>query len=88
MFEKNPQTVEESVRQLMIERAWLEQQDSVSDTDSLVEQGVIDSLTMMELIGFLERTYEIQVTDNELIPENFETLSAIASFVEQKRTSQ
>ncbi len=87
MFEKKPQTIEESVRQLMIDRAWLEQQDSVSDTDSLVEHGVIDSLTMMELIGFLERTYEIQVTDDELIPENFETLSAIAGFVEQKRTS-
>ena len=87
MFEKKPQTVEESVRQLMIERAWLEQQDSVSDTDSLVDHGVIDSLTMMELIGFLERTYGIQVTDDELIPENFETLSAIASYVGQKRTN-
>ena len=87
MFEQKTQTIEESVRQLMIERAWLEQQDSVSDTDSLVDHGVIDSLTMMELIGFLERTYGIQVTDDELIPENFETLSAIAGFVEQKRTS-
>jgi len=87
MFEKKPQTIEESVRQLMIERAWLEQQDSVSDTDSLLDHGVIDSLTMMELIGFLERTYGIQVTDDELIPENFETLSAIAGFVGQKRTS-
>ena len=87
MFEEKPQTVEESVRQLMIERAWLEQQDSVSDTDSLVDHGVIDSLTMMELIGFLERTYGIQVTDDELIPENFETLSAIASYVGQKRTN-
>ena len=87
MFEKKPQTIEESVRQLMIERAWLEQQDSVSDTDSLVDHGIIDSLTMMELIGFLERTYGIQVTDDELIPENFETLSAIAGFVGQKRSS-
>ena len=87
MFEQKTQTIEESVRQLMIERAWLEQQDPVSDTDSLVDHGVIDSLTMMELIGFLERTYGIQVTDDELIPENFETLSAIAGFVEQKRTS-
>jgi len=87
MFEQKTQTIEESVRQLMIERAWLEQQDSVSDTDSLVDHGVIDSLTMMELIGFLERTYGIQVTDDELIPENFETLSAIAGFVGQKRTS-
>ena len=87
MFEKKPQTIEGSVRQLMIERAWLEQQNSVSDTDSLLEHGVIDSLTMMELIGFLERTYGIQVTDDELIPENFETLSAIAGFVGQKRTS-
>jgi len=87
MFEKTPPTIEESVRQLMIERAWLEQQDSVSDTDSLLEHGVIDSLTMMELIGFLERTYGIQVTDADLIPENFETLSAIAGFVGQKRTN-
>jgi acyl carrier protein len=87
MFEQKTQTIEESVRQLMIERAWLEQQDPVSDTDSLVDHGVIDSLTMMELIGFLERTYGIQVTDDELIPENFETLSAIAGFVGQKRTS-
>ncbi len=87
MFEQKTQTIEESVRQLMIERAWLEQQDSVSDTDSLVDHGVIDSLTMMELIGFLERTYGIQVTDDELIPENFETLSAIASYVGQKRTN-
>ena len=84
MFEQKTQTIEESVRQLMIERAWLEQQDPVSDTDSLVDHGVIDSLTMMELIGFLERTYGIQVTDDELIPENFETLSAIANFVNQK----
>ena len=87
MFEKTPQTIEESVRQLMIERAWLEQNDSVSDTDSLLDHGVIDSLTMMELIGFLERTYGIQVTDDELIPENFETLSAIAGFVGQKRAN-
>jgi acyl carrier protein len=87
MFEQKTQTIEESVRQLMIERAWLEQQDPVSDTDSLVDHGVIDSLTMMELIGFLESTYGIQVTDDELIPENFETLSAIAGFVGQKRSS-
>ncbi len=87
MFEPKTQTIEESVRQLMIERAWLEQQDSVSDTDSLVDHGVIDSLTMMELIGFLERTYGIQVTEDDLIPENFETLSAIAGFVGQKRTN-
>ena len=86
MFEKKSQPVEESVRQLMIERAWMEQKNSVSDTDSLLEHGVIDSLTMMELIGFLERTYGIQVTDDELIPENFETLSAIAGFVGKKRT--
>ena len=87
MFEQKTQTVEESVRQLMIERAWLEQQEPVSDTDSLVDHGVIDSLTMMELIGFLEQTYGIQVTDDELIPENFETLSAIAGFVDQKRST-
>lgn len=58
----------------------------VSDDQSLLEAGIIDSLKMAELLSFIEDRYGIAVDDDELIPENFETLNAIVNFLEQKTT--
>jgi acyl carrier protein len=60
---------------------------SLSDNDSLIDSGIIDSLGIMKLIGFLEDTISIQISDEELVPENFSTVSAIASLVQKKRGS-
>lgn len=58
---------------------------NLSDTDSLIDSGIIDSLGIMKLIGFLEDKISIQITDDELIPENFSTVDAIASLVQKKQ---
>jgi acyl carrier protein len=52
---------------------------------SLLQSGLIDSLGMMELVAFLEQTFEVHIEDEDLVPENFETISAIARLVESKR---
>ena len=56
----------------------------LSDSDQLIESGVIDSLGMMKLIGFLEDNHAVQIDDMELVPENFSSIDAIASLVEKK----
>ncbi len=56
----------------------------VEDDQSLLEEGIIDSLKMVELLSFIEGRYGIVVDDDELIPENFETLNAMVNFLEQK----
>lgn len=56
----------------------------LADADPLIETGIIDSLGIMKLIGFLEDNLSIQVADNELIPENFSSLNAINSLVSSK----
>ena len=56
----------------------------VEDDRSLLEEGIIDSLKMVELLSFIEGRYGIVVDDDELIPENFETLNAMVNFLEQK----
>ncbi|MCG8318720.1 MAG: acyl carrier protein [Cytophagales bacterium] len=56
----------------------------LSDSDQLIESGVIDSLGMMKLIGFLEDNHSVQIDDMELVPENFSSIDAIASLVEKK----
>ncbi len=56
----------------------------LADSDPLIETGIIDSLGIMKLIGFLEDNLNIQVSDNELIPENFSSIEAISELVSKK----
>ena len=51
---------------------------------NLIEEGIIDSLGIMKLLTFIEETYNIQISDEELLPENFESLEAICTMVENK----
>jgi len=55
-----------------------------SDGESLLEAGVIDSMTMLDLITFLETKYGVAVDEDDMIPENFDTVDAIVSYVSGK----
>jgi len=52
--------------------------------EDLLEQRVIDSLGILRLVSFLEQSHGIRVMDEEIIPENFQSLNSIGRFVEQK----
>ena len=60
--------------------------DELADDASLMDLGVIDSTGVLELVGFLEETWEIQVDDTELIPENLDSIDAITDFVQRKKS--
>jgi len=57
---------------------------NLSDDDSLVENGVIDSVAIVQLLSFIEDNFAISIEDEELIPENFETINAMYSLIQQK----
>jgi acyl carrier protein len=59
-------------------------QASINEKESLLETGVIDSTGVLELIAFIEETYGIKIEDEEIIPENLDTILDITYFVEQK----
>lgn len=56
-------------------------------SESLIEAGIIDSTGVLELVGFLEETYDIQIADAELVPENLDSIDNIMGFVGAKRNS-
>jgi len=60
--------------------------DGVADNSSLVGQGIIDSAGILELVAFVEDAFGIQVGDSELVPENFDSLNGISSYLERKQT--
>ena len=59
--------------------------DSVGHDDDLLAQDVIDSLGIVELVAFLESRYEIDVGDDDLLPENFQSVNSVVAFVAAKR---
>lgn len=58
--------------------------DSVEPDEDLLARDVIDSHGIVELVAFLEQRYGIEVGDDDLLPENFSSVSRIVAFVEQK----
>ncbi len=56
----------------------------LGDDDSLVENGIVDQTGIIELVLFVEDTYNFQVPESDLTPENFDTISAIARYVSQR----
>ena len=61
-----------------------EDESSLNNDTSFLEQGIIDSTGVLELVNWLEENFDIQVEDTELIPENLDTVSSIASFIDRK----
>lgn len=58
--------------------------EDLKDTDSLIEKGIIDSLGIMKLIVYLEKEFDVKITDAELTPENFENIETVSQLVESK----
>ncbi len=54
------------------------------DDDSFLEKGIIDSTGILELIEYLEDTYSISIEDDELIPENLDSMNRVEAFITRK----
>ncbi len=54
------------------------------DNDSFFEQGIIDSTGVLELIAFLENKFNIEIKDEELIPENLDSINNLSKFIQGK----
>ncbi len=56
-----------------------------ADNASFLENGIIDSMNVMELVMFVEDRFGIRVEDNEIIPDHFDSVGQIAGFVRNKQ---
>ena len=57
---------------------------SVTDDESLIDNGVVDSLGVFQLVAFMEEAFRIRIGDEEINGENFHTVAAIEGFVRAK----
>lgn len=60
-------------------------ENALKNDDSFLEQGIIDSTGVLELVNWLEESFGFQVDDTELVPENLDSVNKLAAFIEKKK---
>jgi acyl carrier protein len=77
--------VKSTIRQFVTENFYLPDPAALDDNASLIDLGVVDSTGVLEVISFLEGTFELTVKEDETVPENLDSIARITAYVERKR---
>ena len=75
------------IKTFIIENFLFGNANGLNDDTSFLEEGIIDSTGVLELVTFLEETFAITVDDEELIPENLDSISNVTVFIKKKKGS-
>jgi acyl carrier protein len=79
-------TIEQKIRAFIVENFLFgESDDNLKDDDSLLENSIIDSTGVLELVAFLEETYGIELDDEEISPENLDSIANMSKFIANKQ---
>lgn len=84
MSEQDKKSYIETVRHFIVEKFLFGENEQFKEDSSFLEDGIIDSTGILELVMFLEETYGIKIEDEELIPQNMDSLQNIAHFLNVK----
>jgi acyl carrier protein len=79
------QSVNSRIREFVLATFPLARKHGVKDSDPLLDNGIVDSLGVLELVEFLQQEFGLRVSDEELLPENFQSIQQVASFVSAKK---
>ena len=74
----------EIIKTFIIKNFLFGSKDGLKDETSFLEEGIIDSTGILELVTFLEDKFSITVEDEELVPENLDSINNVTTFLERK----
>lgn len=72
------------IRDFILKKFPLARKQQIKVSDALLESGMLDSQGVLEVVGFIEQEYTITVADDDLVPENFQTINQIVAYVGSK----
>lgn len=76
---------QEQIRAFVTSNFYVADPGDLADDASLLDRGIIDSTGVLEIIIFIEDTFDIKVEDKEMLPDNLDSIERIANFVARKR---
>jgi len=82
------QTIEQAIRAYIAKNLLFSSNGyPYADDVSFLEEGIVDSMGIMELVMFVGETFGITVEDEELVPDNFDSVSKVAAYIRRKAPS-
>ncbi len=75
----------ESIRAFVVDNFLFGEESGLKSNSSFLDEGIVDSTGILELVAFIEREYGIRIADDELVPENLDSIERVATFIEKKR---
>lgn len=75
----------ESIKEFVVENFLFGEGDKLDENTDFFESSIIDSTGILELVCFVEETYDLSVSDDEIVQENFSSVNNVANFVEKKQ---
>ena len=79
--------IKQAVRDFVEQNFLIGSDTRIEDGDSLLQMQVVDSTGFLELVNFIESSFGVKVGDDEMVPENLETIGNIDAFVRRKLTA-
>ena len=78
-------SIQQQLKQFIVQNFYVSDPAEIADDTLLVTTGVVDSTGMLEVIAYLEETFGISIADQEMTPENLESIERMAAFITRKR---
>jgi acyl carrier protein len=79
--------IKKDIRAFILETFLCGYDEGFEDDSSFQDDGIIDSTGVFELIDYVENTFQLKIDDNEIIPQNLDSLTKISAFVSTKLTN-
>jgi len=77
------QQIQEKIRQFILNTSYVSN-DQVNNDTLIFQEGIMDSMGFISIINFIEESFSITASSNDLLESNFESINAIANFVSRK----
>lgn len=80
----NEAATKAKIREFIKNNFLLGNDSKLQDTDSFMEKGIVDSTGILELVSFVEENFNFKIADEELLPENLDSLNSLTAFITKK----
>jgi len=78
-------SLQKDIRSFIVDNFLFGDAGELNDDSSFIKEGIVDSTGILQLVAFIQEQYLVAVEDEELIPENLDSVSKVAAFVEEKQ---
>lgn len=80
--------IKNRVQAFILSNFYVTDASSLTESTPLLATGIVDSTGVLEVVAFLEEQFDIKVQDDEMLPENLDSIAQIAAYVKRKRDAQ